>query len=158
MVDNVMTREEIHLEVLKLAQQLVTNQYIDQRAGLHNEWVAQSDELWRTRRMKLAYPPIPPYPTSNDVCNCAIRLLNFVDGKVDLIYCTNDNEIVDTVVDSNTISPEYSTEIALPSTPEALSHEEPHEETLQEPSIQEVTEKDSEEPSSFFNRMKKAWK
>ncbi len=51
------------LELLRMARELVINEYIDKRAQDHNAWLAQSDVAWKTKGVKLPYPAFPPYPT-----------------------------------------------------------------------------------------------
>lgn len=66
-----------------MAKELIVNEYVDRRAELHNQWLVESDHLWRTQRLRLAYPPIPPYPTELDVVNRAQRLMMFLlENKV----------------------------------------------------------------------------
>jgi hypothetical protein len=67
------------LEILRMARELVINEHTDRRAEMHNQWLTESSELWRTRRIRLAYPPIPPYPTENDIIARARVLLDFVE-------------------------------------------------------------------------------
>jgi len=67
------------LEILRMARELVINEHTDRRAEMHNQWLTESNELWRTRRIRLAYPPIPPYPTENDIIARARVLLDFVE-------------------------------------------------------------------------------
>jgi hypothetical protein len=67
------------LEILRMARELVINEHTDRRAEMHNQWLTESSELWRTRRIRLAYPPIPPYPTENDIIARARVLLEFVE-------------------------------------------------------------------------------
>jgi hypothetical protein len=62
-----------------MARELVINDHTDRRAEMHNQWLTESNELWRTRRIRLAYPPIPPYPTENDIIARARVLLDFVE-------------------------------------------------------------------------------
>jgi hypothetical protein len=62
-----------------MARELVINEHTDRRAEMHNQWLTESSELWRTRRIRLAYPPIPPYPTENDIIARARVLLEFVE-------------------------------------------------------------------------------
>jgi len=66
------------LEILRMARELVINEHTDRRAEMHNQWLVESNELWRTRRMRLAYPPIPPYPNENDIIARAQKLLEFL--------------------------------------------------------------------------------
>jgi hypothetical protein len=71
------------LEILKIARELVINEYIDRRAQEHNEWLEKSAELWKTQRLALAYPVIPPYPTEKEIIARAVTLMEFliVDDK-----------------------------------------------------------------------------
>jgi len=66
------------LEILRMARELVINEHTDRRAEMHNQWLVDSNELWRTRRVRLAYPPIPPYPNENDIIARAQKLLEFL--------------------------------------------------------------------------------
>lgn len=67
------------LELLRMARDMVINEHIDRRAEMHNRWLAESDELWRTKRLRLPYPSIPPYPTDTDIVSRANTLLSFVE-------------------------------------------------------------------------------
>ncbi len=77
-----MDRESINFEILRIAKELVVNEYVDHRAQLHNQWLIESDQLWRTRRLRLAYPPIPPHPTEEDVVKRARLLLEFLNTTI----------------------------------------------------------------------------
>ena len=66
------------LEILRMARELVINEHTDRRAEMHNQWLVESNELWRTRRVRLAYPSIPPYPNENDIIARAQKLLEFL--------------------------------------------------------------------------------
>jgi len=70
--------EKMLLEILRMARELVINEHTDRRAQLHNSWLYESEQLWKTRRMKLKYPDIPPYPTEQDVLERAQKLLKFL--------------------------------------------------------------------------------
>ncbi len=72
----------LRLELLKMARELVINEYIDRRAQDHNLWIAQSDELMRTRGFKLQYPAFPPYPTEADIIAKADALVKFMSEPV----------------------------------------------------------------------------
>jgi hypothetical protein len=73
----------LRLEILKMARELVINEYIDRRAQDHNLWVAQSDELMRTRGFKLQYPAFPPYPTEADIIAKADSLIRFMAAPIE---------------------------------------------------------------------------
>jgi hypothetical protein len=68
-------------EILKIAKELVINEYTDRRAEQHNKWLVESEHLWRTQRLRLAYPTIPPYPTEEDIIARATLMLEFVKKK-----------------------------------------------------------------------------
>lgn len=70
--------EDIRLEVLRIAKDLVVGHYTDARAELHNRWVEESDRLWKSQRLRLAYPPIPPFPTEADILAKAQTLMEFL--------------------------------------------------------------------------------
>lgn len=67
------------LELLKMAVQLVTNEYIDTRAQDHNAWLAKSEALWKARREKLPYPAFPPYPNESMIVARANILSEFLN-------------------------------------------------------------------------------
>lgn len=69
------------LELLRMARELAVNEYIDRRAELHNRWLDESDKLWSTRRARLPYPTIPPYPTEAEILLKADALLAFISNE-----------------------------------------------------------------------------
>lgn len=75
------SKEDIKLEVLRIAKDLVVGHYTDARAELHNRWVEESDRLWKSKRLRLAYPPIPPFPTEADILTKAQALMEFLGIK-----------------------------------------------------------------------------
>lgn len=68
----------INLEILRMAKELVTNEYMDRRAQLHNQWLKDSEEQYLLFGKQPSYPDIPPYPTEQDVVTRAQSLLNFL--------------------------------------------------------------------------------
>lgn len=76
MIDNVS-----RMELLRMAREMVVNEHIDRRAEIHNRWANESEELWRTKRLRLAYPSIPPYPTEKDIVERAQALLDFISDR-----------------------------------------------------------------------------
>ena len=69
------------LEVLKLARDLVINEHTDRRAHIHNQWVFDSEFLLKTKRVRLQYPPIPPYPTEAHIIERAQSLMDFLNNN-----------------------------------------------------------------------------
>ena len=101
------------LEILKMARELTINEYIDRRAQEHNEWLGKSSELWKTQRLALAYPVIPPYPTEKEIITRAKVLVDFllvdkmeddiaeIDTKIELVEVDTDAEFVEEAEYSN---------------------------------------------------------
>lgn len=76
--------DPVMLELLKMSRELLINEYIDKRAQDHNKWLVESEHLWKTQRIRLAYPEFPPYPNDVDILNRAHKLLVFIStGKID---------------------------------------------------------------------------
>jgi hypothetical protein len=69
------------LELIKMARELLNEEYINRRAQDHNRWLAESDVMWRTKRVKLPYPPFASYPTDEEIVAKATVLYNFVSTK-----------------------------------------------------------------------------
>lgn len=68
------------LELLKIARELLNEEYINRRAQDHNKWLAESDVVWKTTRTKLPYPPFAAYPTDEEIVSKATRLYSFVNS------------------------------------------------------------------------------
>lgn len=94
----------INLEILKIARELVINEHTDRRANLHNQWLVDSDRLWRTNRKRLAYPEIPPYPTEKEILERAKVLMGFLESQNNdekkikdhgNLFATKDKKIID---------------------------------------------------------------
>jgi hypothetical protein len=76
------------LELIKMARELLNEEYINRRAQDHNKWLAECDVAWRTKGIKLPYPPFAPYPTEAEIIAKASSLYNFIasgeENKEDL--------------------------------------------------------------------------
>ncbi len=68
------------LELIKIARELLNEEYINRRAQDHNRWLAESDKVWRTSRTKLPYPPFASYPTDDEIVAKATNLYKFVNS------------------------------------------------------------------------------
>lgn len=69
------------LEVLKMAREISMEEYVDKKAQLHNKWLTDAELLWRTNRIRLAYPQFPPYPSEEYILEKAKYLLGFIATK-----------------------------------------------------------------------------
>lgn len=65
-------------ELLKMARELLNEEYINRRAQDHNKWIAECDVAWKTRGIKLPYPPFAPYPTEAEIIAKASSLYTFL--------------------------------------------------------------------------------
>ena len=81
------------MEILKMARELLNEEYINRRAQDHNRWVAESDVAWRTRRVKLPYPPFASYPTEEEIVNKAAALYKFIHTKPTAIPSSTEPEL-----------------------------------------------------------------
>lgn len=95
--------DDARLEILRIARELVVGEYNNRRAETHNQWLVESDRLWKASRVRLAYPPIPPFPTEADILLRAQSLMEFVGiGKSEQApqEPAVDNTVVDTSDDA----------------------------------------------------------
>ncbi len=65
-------------ELLKIARELLNEDYINRRAEDHNKWVAENEESWRTIRRHVPYPPFAQYPSDESIVRAASNLYNFI--------------------------------------------------------------------------------
>jgi hypothetical protein len=73
-----MTPFEIRLELLKMAQSMLTDDYMFKRTAVENQWNAQVDAAKIACQPPPELPPLPPYPTETDVIRKATELNSFV--------------------------------------------------------------------------------
>ena len=82
------TEETKHkFELLKMARELVNEEYINRRAEDHNKWIADCDVAWKTQGIKLPYPTFVIYPSDADIVAKATSLYNFLklDNKPEIV-------------------------------------------------------------------------
>ena len=65
-------------EILKMAREMLNEEYTFKRATDHNRWLAESQEAWTKHQKTIPHPPFAPYPTETDVLEAATVLYNFV--------------------------------------------------------------------------------
>jgi hypothetical protein len=124
---------EFKLTILKMASEMLLNEYIDKKSHNHNQWLVQNDVMWRSTGVRMPYPPFPPYPTQEDVLAKANSLYKcfFLDDvnptilpDLDLLPKSKPETAIETGSDS--IDPEVFEEaskrqLALASDTETLS-------------------------------------
>lgn len=104
------------LELLRMARELVINEYIDKRAQDHNAWLAQADVVWRTQGVRLAYPIFPQYPTEVDILTRARTLNTFLSAedqpqeKISAVPATEVAAVVSVAQADNTLPVEVLTQ------------------------------------------------
>ena len=104
-----------NLELLRLAKELAYSDYNNRKAELHNQWLAESDLAWKKHRLKVAYPPIPPFPSDQDIMNRALNLINFLNTpRPDLDKPANNVEIKEAVTAGETIPEDVKPVIEVP--------------------------------------------
>lgn len=69
------------LELLRMARELLNEEYINKRAEDHNKWVADADVAWKTQGIKLPYPPFASYPKESEIVAKALTLFNFLKSS-----------------------------------------------------------------------------
>ena len=67
-------------EILKMAKEMLHEEYTLKRATEHNKWLADSQELWTKHHITMAHPDFAPYPTDKDVLTAAQTLYNFISN------------------------------------------------------------------------------
>lgn len=70
--------DQVKLEMLRIAKEIVMNEYTERRAQEHNKWLVESEHLWRTQKLRLAYPVIPMYPSEAEVITRADKLMEYL--------------------------------------------------------------------------------
>lgn len=70
------------LEILKMARDIVNNEYIDIRGRMHNQWMVDSERVWLTEKRKLEYPKFPPFPSEEEIVKRARVFVDFLDEKL----------------------------------------------------------------------------
>jgi hypothetical protein len=65
-------------EILKMAREMLNQEYTFKRATDHNKWLVDSHEAWTKYQRALPHPPFEPYPTESKVLDAAEALYRFV--------------------------------------------------------------------------------
>lgn len=77
-MNTVCDNSTLRFQVLKLAHEILHNDYVDQKAQIHNAWSHQAQIVWKTGGVKIPYPTFPPYPSDEQILSKANSLLLFV--------------------------------------------------------------------------------
>jgi len=82
------------LELLKLARNLLNEEYVKARADEYSQWVRDCDAAWREQGIKLPYPALPPMPSESDVVARALKLYNYVNAGEKPVLSTAETSVV----------------------------------------------------------------
>ncbi len=75
-----LTPFEIRLELLKMAKELLMEEYHSNKDRLINDWQVKVDTAKLNGQQIPDHPPFPTYPTENDIINKAQTLNGFVSN------------------------------------------------------------------------------
>jgi hypothetical protein len=79
-----MTPFEIRLELLKMAQNLLLEEYHSNKDRLTNEWHVKVESAKLNGQAIPEHPPFPTYPTENDIITKATSLNGFVSQTTEV--------------------------------------------------------------------------
>jgi hypothetical protein len=63
-------------EMLKRAKQILIQEYTAVRSQQHQQWIKNSENVWRTKGILIAYPPGKLFPSEQEIVNKALELYN----------------------------------------------------------------------------------
>lgn len=141
-----MKKESQAMEILRMARELVINEHTDKRAQMHNEWLAQSEYLWKTKKQKLAYPTIPPYPTEAEILVRAKTLIGFLKNDEDADDAKIQNEVQPETPLAKIV--ESQKDLPLISAPNQISS--PKENEIADVIVVDVPKSEPETPSNLL--------
>jgi hypothetical protein len=75
-----LTPFEIRLELLKMAKDMLTEEYYGKREQLSHDWQVKVESAKLNGQVIPDHPALPPYPTENDIIGKAQALNGFVSN------------------------------------------------------------------------------
>lgn len=75
-----MTDSTAQVEVLKIARDLLMDEYVERVNQLEQRWAAESALNWRAYQKVIPYPTLPAPPSVADILDTAQMLLEFFNG------------------------------------------------------------------------------
>lgn len=157
-----------NLELLHLAKELAYADYNNRRANMHNQWLVDNETMKRTRGVNVPYPPIPQYPSEEEIIDRAKKLIDFLNQpRSDLEtqeIRKGVNKLISDVKQESRKEPVLEKSI-IPE-PKRTAKKDKIQDTKIQESIETVASPNEEsvetpfEPqkkSSMFNKLKTAW-
>jgi len=81
-----MAEQNLQLEVLKIARDMLMDEYVERVNQLEQRWSAESALYWRAYQRIIPYPTMPAPPTVEDILEKAQMLLEFFNGTYEPWY------------------------------------------------------------------------
>jgi len=76
-------------ELLKIATDIVMSEYVTRKNDIHEKWIVESLYLWQSQGVRMAYPELPPYPSSKDIVERAKSLREILNLGEDMSVNNN---------------------------------------------------------------------
>jgi hypothetical protein len=77
-----MNDTNLHIEVLKIARDLLMDEYVELVNQSEERWAAESALYWRAQQIMVDYPALPAPPSVDRILEKAEQLLAFFNGTV----------------------------------------------------------------------------
>ena len=84
-----MTPFEIRLELLKMAKELLAEEYYGKKDMIQQDWAIKVEAAKIKGESVPDHPSLPAYPTENDIVNKAASLNGFVSNITTEVKTTN---------------------------------------------------------------------
>ncbi len=80
-MQNVMSGYQIRLELLKMAKEMLEQEFFNQKETVNLNWEAKVEAAKATGAPTPIHPGFPTYPSENDIINKAQTLNGFVSNQ-----------------------------------------------------------------------------
>jgi hypothetical protein len=70
------------LRAITLVRELALKDYHEKRAWLHDRWVKDSESIWKSNKVILSYPDLPPYPSEAELFAAAREVIELMKNPV----------------------------------------------------------------------------
>jgi hypothetical protein len=70
------------LRAITVVRELALRDYHEKRAWLHDRWVKDSESIWKSNKVILSYPDLPPYPSEAELFAAAREVIELMKNPV----------------------------------------------------------------------------